>query len=60
MFRCCFTIIRERIHSCLVKLQLLKQTIKIHRCVDNAVVVWHTCICSHTTIVLSTHFNGLF
>jgi len=27
-------------YSCLLKLQLLKQQIKIHRCVVNSVVVW--------------------
>jgi len=41
MFRCYnYTIIRERINFCLLKLQFLKQSIKIHRCVVNAVVVW--------------------
>ena len=42
MFRCNYytIIIRERINSCLLKLQLLKQSIKIHRCVVNTVVVW--------------------
>ena len=41
MFRCySYTIIRERINSRLLKLQLLKQSIKIHRCVINTVVVW--------------------
>jgi hypothetical protein len=40
MFQCSHTIIRERISSCLLKLQLLKQSIKIHRCVVNMVVVW--------------------
>jgi hypothetical protein len=40
MFRCSYTIIRERINSCLLKLQLLKQSIKIHRCVVNTVVMW--------------------
>jgi hypothetical protein len=40
MFRCSYTIIRERINSCLLKLQLLKYAIKIHRCVVNMVVVW--------------------
>ena len=34
------TIIRERINLCLLKLRLLKQSIKIHRCVVNTVVVW--------------------
>ena len=52
MFRCySYTIIRERINLCLLNLQLLKQSIKIHRCVVNTVVVWlHTlgpywCLC---------------
>jgi hypothetical protein len=40
MFRCSYTIIRERINSCLLKLHLLKLSIKIHRCVVNTVVVW--------------------
>ena len=41
MFRCySYTIIRALINLCLLKLQLLKQSIKIHRCVVNAVVVW--------------------
>jgi hypothetical protein len=40
MSRCSHTIIRERITSCLLKLHLLKQSIKIHRCVVNTVVVW--------------------
>jgi len=41
MFRCySYTIIRERIDLCLLKLQLLKQSIKTHRCVVNTVVVW--------------------
>ena len=41
MFRCySYTIIRERINLCLLKLQLLKYSIKIHRCVVNMVVVW--------------------
>ena len=41
MFRCYnYTIIRERINLCLLKSQLLKQPIKIHRCVVNTVVVW--------------------
>jgi hypothetical protein len=39
MFRCSHTIIRERINSCLLKLQFLKQSIKT-RCVVNTVVVW--------------------
>jgi len=40
MFRCSYNIIRERINLCLLKLQLLKESIKIHRCVVNTVVVW--------------------
>ena len=34
-----YTITRECINLCLLKLQLLQQSIKIHRCVVNAVVV---------------------
>jgi len=42
MFRCySYTIIRERINLCLLKLQLLKHYIKIHRCVVNTVVWLH-------------------
>jgi len=41
MFRCYnYTIIRERINLCLLKLLLLRYSIKIHRCVVNTVVVW--------------------
>ena len=41
MFRCySYTIIRERINLYLLKLQLLKCSIKIHRFVVNTVVVW--------------------
>jgi len=40
MIRCySYTIIRGRINLCLLKLQLLKYSIKIHRCVVNTVVV---------------------
>jgi len=55
MFRCySYTIIRERINLCLLKLQLLKQSIKIHRCVVNTVVVWlHTHRCN-----LMDYFNN--
>ena len=35
-----YTIVRECIKLCLLKLQLLKQSIKIHRGVVNTVVVW--------------------
>ena len=41
MFRCySYTIIRECINLCLLKLKLIKQSIKIHRCVVNMMVVW--------------------
>ena len=41
MFHCySYTIIRERINSCLLKLELLKWSIKIHQCVVNTVVMW--------------------
>jgi len=41
MFPCySYTIIRERINLCILKLQLLKQSIKTHQCVVNTVVVW--------------------
>ena len=41
MFRCySYSIIRERINLCLLKLQLLKWPINIHRCAVNTVVVW--------------------
>ena len=41
MFRCySYTIIRECINLCLLKLHSLKLSIKIHRCVVNTVVVW--------------------
>jgi len=40
MFRCyIYTIVREQINLCLLKLQLFKQSIKIYRCVVNTVVV---------------------
>jgi len=46
MFRCySYTIIRERIDLCLLKLQLLKYSTKIHRCTVNTVycrTVQHT------------------
>ena len=38
MFRCySYATIRKGINLCLLKLQLLKQSIKIHQCVVNAV-----------------------
>jgi len=41
MFRCySYTIIRERVNLCLLKLQLLKYSIEIHRCVVSMVLVW--------------------
>jgi len=46
-----YTILREGINLCLLKLRLLKQSIKIHRCVVNTVVVWlhilgpYWCVC---------------
>jgi len=41
MFRCySYTIMREQIILRLLKLQLLKQSTKINRCVVNMVVVW--------------------
>jgi hypothetical protein len=40
MFRCSHTIIREHINSSLLKLQLLKWSVKIHWCVVNMVVMW--------------------
>ena len=44
MIRCySYTITRERIKLCLLKIRLSKKSIKIHRCVVNTVVVWlHT------------------
>jgi len=45
MFRCyIYTIIRERINLCLLKLQLLKWSIKIHRYVVNMVVLIGICM----------------
>ena len=62
MFRCySYTIIRERINLCLLKLQLLKFSIKIHRCVVNTVVVWlyilgsYWCMCVDFIKVLFIH-----
>jgi len=41
MFQCYnFTFIREHIHSCLLRLQLLKYSIQIYQCVTNRVLVW--------------------
>ena len=67
MFQCySYTIIRECINLYLLKLHLLKHSIKIHRCIVNMVAVWlhllgpYWCMCvaqfgSHTTTVLTTH-----
>ena len=35
-----YTIIRKRMNLCLLKLHLLKNYIKMHRCVVSMVVVW--------------------
>jgi len=41
MFRCySYTMIKDCINLCILKLQLLKQSIKINWCVVNMVVVW--------------------
>ena len=41
MLRCySYTIIRERINVCLLKLHLLKWSITIHRCAVKTVMVW--------------------
>ena len=51
MFRCSHKIIRERIYSCLLKLQLLKQSVIIHRCVlmmwlrKLVCSCWCVCVC---------------
>ena len=71
MFRCySYTIIRERINLCLQKLQLLKQSIRIHRYVENTVVVRlhilgpHLClyvvlfVCSTHRCILMDCFNN--
>jgi len=61
-----YTTNREHINLCLLKIQLLKQSIKIRRCVVNTVVVrlhilgpyWCLYVAlfgSHTTTVLTTH-----
>jgi len=39
MFRCSYTIIRQHIIPA-YQLQLLKESIKIHRCAVNTVVMW--------------------
>jgi len=66
MFRCySYTIIRECISLCLLKLQLLRQSIKINRCVVNTVVVWlHVlgpCWCLYVVLfgsILMDYFNN--
>jgi len=66
MFRCySYTIIRERINLCLLKLQLLKQSIKLHRCVVNTVVVWLHILGSYRCLRVALFgtvcfFNGTF
>ena len=45
-------------YSCLLKLQLLKQSIKIHRCVVNTVVVWlHILLLPSTAEQCNIHTN---
>jgi len=70
MFQCySYTIIRERINSCLLKLQLLKQSIKIHQCVTsiyqptNAHIISHKKLLKHFktlrhVLILSDHHQG--
>jgi len=42
MFQCySYTVIRQHINLCLLQLELIKQSIKIHRYVDNMVVWLH-------------------
>ena len=58
MFRCySYTIIRERINLCLLKLQLLKQSVKIHKIHING-----TQIKIHKVHINGTpmYFNELF
>jgi len=45
-----YTIIREHINLCLLKLQLLKQSIKIYRYVVSTVVVWLHILSPYTII----------
>ena len=61
MFRCySYTIISERIDLCLLNLQLLKQSIKIYRCVVNTVVVWlHIYIYIYKTQINALPDNGV-
>ena len=66
-----YTIIRERINLCLLKLNFIKQCVKMHRCVVNTVVVWlHTlgayccmyvcmCVCTRSVRKVSSHFEYL-
>ena len=65
MFRCySCTIVRERIKLCLLKLHLLKQSIKIHRCVVNTVVVWLHILghywCLYVALFGSTSSSSVF
>jgi len=59
MFQCySYTIFRERISLCLLKLQMLKQSIKIHRCVVNTVMVWlYVVLFSSNTETCRSCFN---
>ena len=49
-----YTIIRERINLCLLKLQLLRYSIKIHRCVVNPLNTELNATC-HLLAVLGAH-----
>jgi hypothetical protein len=40
MFQCSYTTIREHVIRAHLKLQLLKESIKLHLCVVNSVMVW--------------------
>jgi len=61
MFRCdSYTIISERINSCLLKLQL-NLPAKIHRCVVNTVVVWlHILYMQPHHHRINVNFNTVF
>jgi len=61
MFRCySYTIIRERINFFLLKLLLLKQSIKIHRCVVNTVVVWQHILGSYWCLYVVLFSSDMF
>jgi len=60
MFRCySYTVIRERINLCLIKLQLLKQSTKIHRCAVNTVVVWLRMLGHYWCLYVALFDSGL-